>query len=177
MCQKAQNFTLISNPLKKFWMHQKQVINKNVTFYAFTHVRQTCFVYNFFWVNFLTTFSTDSKSAWNSTFFDTFFLIFFKTIFSRSYLYFCQTLKPNAQKKAKKMYLVNVSQISILHPSKGLYSSFSKKSQIRCTLLHNEKKVKKFHVFWIAEFSLRARSFSCRLKKILQFSDKKCYLF
>ncbi len=33
------------------------------------------------------------------------------------------------------MHFVNVSQISILHPSKGLYSSFSKKSQIRCTLV------------------------------------------
>jgi hypothetical protein len=29
--------------------------------------------------------------------------------------------------KNQKTYLVNVSYISILHPSKGLYSSFSKK--------------------------------------------------
>ncbi len=40
-----------------------------------------------------------------------------------SFEYFFQTLKPNAQKTAKnqKTYFV------ILHPSKGLYSSFSKK--------------------------------------------------
>jgi hypothetical protein len=37
--------------------------------------------------------------------------------------------------KNQKTYFVNVSYISILHPSEGLYSLFSKKSQIRCTLL------------------------------------------
>jgi hypothetical protein len=68
--QKTQNFTLISNPLKNFQKNvPKKVIRRNVakicTFSTFTHVRQTCFVYNFF-VNFLKTFSTDLKSAWNS---------------------------------------------------------------------------------------------------------------
>jgi hypothetical protein len=47
-------------------MYQKKVISKNVTekcpFFTFTHVRQTCFAYNFFLVHFLTTFSTDSES-------------------------------------------------------------------------------------------------------------------
>jgi hypothetical protein len=43
------------NPLKKFLkMHQKKVISKNVTemctFFTFTHVRQTCFAFNFFLV-------------------------------------------------------------------------------------------------------------------------------
>ncbi len=65
-------------------MYQKKVISKNVTekctFFTFTHVRQTCFAYNFFLVHFFTTFSTDSKSAWNSAFFDTSF-DFFKKIF------------------------------------------------------------------------------------------------
>ncbi len=51
--QNMQNFTLISNPLKKFLKNvQKKVISKNVTeictFSTFTHVRQTCFTYNFF---------------------------------------------------------------------------------------------------------------------------------
>jgi hypothetical protein len=45
----------------------KKVISKNVTekctFFTFTHVRQTCFAYNFFFVHFFTIFSTDSKSA------------------------------------------------------------------------------------------------------------------
>ncbi len=51
-------------------MHQKKVNSKNVTekctFFVFTHVRQNCFACNFFLVHFLTTFSTDLKSAWNS---------------------------------------------------------------------------------------------------------------
>jgi hypothetical protein len=38
-------------------MHQKKVISKNVTeiciFFTFTHVRQTCFAYNFFGAFFL----------------------------------------------------------------------------------------------------------------------------
>ncbi len=62
MCQKTQNFTLISNPLKKFRKNApKKIISKNVT--EITHVRQTCFAYNFFCVHFFTTFSTDSKPA------------------------------------------------------------------------------------------------------------------
>jgi hypothetical protein len=38
-------------------MYQNKVISKNVTekctFFTFTHVRQTCFAYNFFVVHFL----------------------------------------------------------------------------------------------------------------------------
>ncbi len=48
-------------------MHQKKSYLQNVTeictFFPFTHVRQTCFAYNFVLVHFLITFSTDSKSA------------------------------------------------------------------------------------------------------------------
>jgi hypothetical protein len=51
-------------------------MSKNVTeictFFTFTHVRQTCFAYNFFLVHFFTTFPTDSKSALSSAFFDIF---------------------------------------------------------------------------------------------------------
>jgi hypothetical protein len=59
---------LISNLLKKFLKNApKKVISKNVTeictFFTFTHVRQTCFAYNFLSVHFLTTFSMESKSA------------------------------------------------------------------------------------------------------------------
>jgi hypothetical protein len=57
---------LISNPLKKFSINVKKVISKNVieicTFSFFTHVNQTCFAYNFFWVHFLKAFSSDWKS-------------------------------------------------------------------------------------------------------------------
>jgi hypothetical protein len=59
---------LISNPSKKFLKNaHKKVISKNVTeiytFFTFTHVRQTCFAYNFFLVHSFTTFSMDSKSS------------------------------------------------------------------------------------------------------------------
>ena len=65
-------------------MHQKKVISKtSLTTMSkseksafFRHV----FANNFFMVHFFKTFSTDSKSAWNSAFFDTFF-DFFKKIF------------------------------------------------------------------------------------------------
>jgi hypothetical protein len=48
---------LISNPLKKFLKYvPKKVISKNVTeictFSTFTHVRQTCFAYNFLLLHF-----------------------------------------------------------------------------------------------------------------------------
>ncbi len=76
--RKTKNFTLTSNPFQRFLKNvQKKVISKNVmkicTFSTFTHVRQTCFAYNFIWVHFLKTFSSDLKSAWNSAFFYTFF--------------------------------------------------------------------------------------------------------
>jgi hypothetical protein len=66
--KKTQNFMLISNPFKKFFKNvPKKVISKNVTkictFSTFTHVRQTCFAYNFFFVHFKKTFPTDLKSA------------------------------------------------------------------------------------------------------------------
>ncbi len=73
--QKIQNFTLISNPLKKFWKNaHKKVISKNVTEICTFFVKLVLLI--IFLVRFVTTFSTDSKSAWNSAFFDT-FLIFF----------------------------------------------------------------------------------------------------
>ncbi len=82
-------------------MHQQKVISKNVadiyTFYAFTHVRQTCFAYNFLLVHFLTIFSTDSKSAFFSIFFD----FFQKKIFCHIALF--KTLKANALKTAQKI--------------------------------------------------------------------------
>ncbi len=114
-------------------MYQKKVISKNVTekctFFTFTHVRQTCFGYNFFLVHFFTTFSTDSKSAWNSVFFDTFFDFFQKNLFQVILVLFLNFEAKRARNGSKnqKTYLVNVSQILSLHPSKGLYSLFSKK--------------------------------------------------
>jgi hypothetical protein len=77
-------------------------VTEKCTFFTFTHVRQTCFAYNFLCVHFFKTFSTDSKSAWNSAFFDTFFDFFPKKFFIVILVLF-STLKPNAQKTAQKI--------------------------------------------------------------------------
>ncbi len=95
-------------------------MTETCTFFTFTHVRQTCFAYNFG----ATTFSTDGFKI--SVKFCVILVLF--SIFKAK--------RAKNSSKNQKTYLVHVSQISILHPSKGLYSSFSKKSQIRCTLLH-----------------------------------------
>ncbi len=96
-------------------MHQKKVtsktsltnMSKNETSAFFRHV----FANNFFLVHFFKTFLTDSKSAWNSAFFDIFF-IFCKKHFFRPYWYFCHTLIANAQETAQKnvkSFFINVS--------------------------------------------------------------------
>ncbi len=57
------DFKSVDKKIKK--MDKKKVIIKNMTeirtFSTFTHIRQTCFGYNFFIGNFLKTFSTDLK--------------------------------------------------------------------------------------------------------------------
>ncbi len=123
-------------------MYQKKVISKNVTekctFSTFTHVRQTCFADNFFLVHFVTTFQR-IRNQREILRFLTPFSIFFKTKFFQVILVLFSNFEAKRARngsKNQKTYLVNVSQISILHPSKGLYSLFSKKSQIRCTLVH-----------------------------------------
>ncbi len=63
--QKTHNFTLILNPLKKFKkMYKKsykQKCDENMHFSTFTHLRQTCFAYNFFLVHFFKTFQRISN--------------------------------------------------------------------------------------------------------------------
>ncbi len=114
-------------------MYQKKVISKNVTekctFFTFSHVRQTCFAYNFFVVHFFTTFSTDSKSAWNFAFFDNFFDFFQKKILKVILVLFSNLEAKRARnglKKSKNVFSKCVLDFN-LHPSKGLYSLFSKK--------------------------------------------------
>jgi hypothetical protein len=69
-------------------MYQKKVISKNVTekrtFFTFTHVRQTCFAYNFFWVHFSQLFQR-IRNQREILRFLTPFSIFQKNIFLRSY--------------------------------------------------------------------------------------------
>ncbi len=97
-------------------INPKKVISKNVTeicnFFTFTHVHQTCFACNFFWRLFFTTFSTDSKSAWNSAFFDIFFYFFEKKKFLGVILALFANFEAKCAKngwKNQKTYFVNVS--------------------------------------------------------------------
>ena len=64
----------------------------------FRHV----FANNFFWVHFFNTFSTDSKSAWNSAFFDT-HTEFFDKIFFALFGTFCTLWLQMRRKRLKKM--------------------------------------------------------------------------
>ncbi len=71
-------------------------------FFTFTHDRQTCFVYNFFLVHFFKTFSTYSKSAWNSAFFDPFFDFFKKNFFLGHISTFFKLWSQTRKKRLKK---------------------------------------------------------------------------
>ncbi len=70
--QKTQNFTLISNPFKKFLQNAQKIFLakmwRKYALFTFTHVRQTCFDFNVFWCIKKNTFLADLKSAWNSAF-------------------------------------------------------------------------------------------------------------
>ena len=79
------DFESVEKVLKK---STKKVISKNMTeictFFTFTHVRQTCFAYNFFLVHFLTTFQRIQNQREILRFL-TPFLIISKQFFFRSY--------------------------------------------------------------------------------------------
>jgi hypothetical protein len=93
------DFKSVEKVLKK--CTKKKLLAKTWRKNAFTHVCQTCFAYNFFLVHFFTTFSPDSKSAWNSASFDTFFdfLGYISTFFEL----WSQTRKKRL-KKSKKVF-------------------------------------------------------------------------
>ncbi len=68
MCQKTQNFKLISNPLKKLLKNApKKVVSKTSLMNMRKSEKSAFFLHifadNFFLVHFFKTFSTDSKSA------------------------------------------------------------------------------------------------------------------
>jgi hypothetical protein len=110
-----RNFTLILNPLKKFYkIVPKKVFSKNVTeictFSTVTHVRQPFFLLKLFLVHFLKTFSTDFKPAWNYAFFDTFYYLVKKIILGQIHTFLnfeAESAKNGAINKI--MYEVNVS--------------------------------------------------------------------
>ncbi len=115
--QKTHIFTLISNPLKKFWKNApKKVISKNVTeictFFTFPYVRRTCFACNFFWVHFLQLFQQNRNQREILRFFDIFIFIFFKTIFWGHISMFCKLwsqMRKKRLKKSKNVFFGNVS--------------------------------------------------------------------
>jgi hypothetical protein len=87
-------------------------------------------------MHFLTTFSTDSNPREILRFLTHFFICSKKICYVIFVLFSnFEAKRAKNGSKSQKTYLINVSWISILHPSKGLYSLFSKKSQIRCTQL------------------------------------------
>ncbi len=111
-------------------MFQKKVVSENVTekctFFTLLMFVKLVLLITFFCVNFFTTFSTDSKSAWNYAFFDTFFDFFKEKIFLGHISNFFKLWSQTRKKRLKK--LKNVFSKCILY--------FLKKSQIRCTLIH-----------------------------------------
>ncbi len=70
------------------------------------------FANNFFLVHFFKTFLTDSKSAWNSAFFDTFFDFFQKKIFLGHISTFFELwlhMRRKRLKKTENLFFLNVS--------------------------------------------------------------------
>ncbi len=122
-------------------MHQKKVISKNVTeiciFFTFTHVRQTCFAYNFFGAFFLQLFQR-IRNQRELLRFLTPFLIFCKIFFLQVIFVLFQTLKPNAQKtvqKTKKLIQEMCLRFQFCTHQRVCILHFLKKSQIHCTLI------------------------------------------
>ncbi len=102
--QKMQNFSLISNPLKK--VIKKKLLAKTWRKYTlfslllmFVKLVLLITFFGEFFNNFFNGFEISVKFCdfWHL------FCYFQKKNFFRSYLYFFQTLKPNAQKTAKKI--------------------------------------------------------------------------
>jgi hypothetical protein len=105
--QKRWQKSLNSNPLKNLLKNApkksyKQTsltnMSKSEKSANFRHV----FANNFFFVNFFQTFSTDSKSAWISAFFDIFFDFFKKKFFLRHISTFFKLLLQMRRKRLKK---------------------------------------------------------------------------
>ncbi len=113
--KRTQNFESVEKVLKKCTIKKllAKIWRKKALFSLFSHVLQTFVAYNFFrfLVHFFTTFSTDSKSAWNSAFFDIFSDFFAKNFFWVILALFANFEAERAKKaqKFKKTYLVNVS--------------------------------------------------------------------
>ncbi len=113
-------------------MHTKKVISKNVTekctFSLLLMFVKLVLIITFFWCIFSKLFQRIRNQREMLRFLAPFLNFFPK----KNFLGHISTSNFEAKRakngsKNQKTYLVNVSQISILHPSQGLYSSFSKK--------------------------------------------------
>ncbi len=122
----------------------------------FRHV----FANNFYLVNFFKTFSTDSKSAWNSAFFDTFFDFFKQKFFKGHICTFFKLWLQMRRKRLKKtenlflwmhlrILLCNYQRVSITKLLKSLYPN------AQCT--HLWRDLFKFWIFTLM-LSIRVRS-------------------
>jgi hypothetical protein len=93
-------------------MHQKKLLEKTWRKYALflLLLMFVKLVLLITLVHFLTTFSTDSKSAWNSAFFDTFFDFFQKNVLGHISIFSkFEAKRAKNGSKYQKTYLVNVS--------------------------------------------------------------------
>ncbi len=109
------------------------------TFFTFIHVRQTCFAYNFFCVHFVTTFSTDSKSAWNSAFFDTFNDFFQKTFFLGhigTFFKLWSQMRKKRLKKSKNVFCKCVLDFNFAPIKGSVFLIFYKKSNSLYPIVH-----------------------------------------
>ncbi len=116
-------------------MQQKKLLGKTFRKYALFSILLVFVVLLItFFVHFLTTFSTDSKSARNSAFFDS-FLIKKRLGHICTFSNFEAKRAKNGSKNQKNLFSKFVLDFNFA-PIKGSVSSFSlKKSQIRCTLM------------------------------------------
>ncbi len=97
-------------------MHHKKVISKtsltNMSKSKKSAFFRHVFANNFFLVHLFKTFSTDSKSAWNSAFFDTFFDFFKKKFFFCHISTFFELwlqMRRKRLKKTENLFFMNVS--------------------------------------------------------------------
>ena len=154
-------------------------MTEKCTFFTFTHVRQTCFAYNFFLVHFFTTFSTDLKSAWNSAFFDTFFDYFKKINFfghiSTFFKLWSQTRKKRL-KKSKNLFSKCVLDFNFVPIKESVFFIFKKKVKFvvpQWWCVHTVQ----YHLLKIPDHPPTGSGGHCRLTFISMTKDEKGLAF
>ncbi len=122
-------------------MHQKKLLAKTWQKYALfklLHMFIKFVLLITFLVYFLTTFSTDSKSAWNSALFDTFFYLKKKTFLGHISTFFklwSQTRKKRL-KKSKNLFCKCVLDFNFAPIKRSIFFIFKKKSNSLYPIVH-----------------------------------------